>query len=280
MADREPAPRRFAGRRALVTGASRGIGAAVAQRLAAEGADVAILARTLDAGDSHLSGSLSSTVDRIEAHGAKAVPLVVDLSDPDGRAGVLARAADGLGGPVEILVNNAAAAMYARLAEMPIKRRRILFELNVHAPLDLAQQAIPSMSQAGEGWIVNVSSGTARNWDGPPFVLGALGSTTTAYGASKAALNRITNGLAAELQDRGIRVSSVEPRAAVMSEGTEALVGSKLDPSQLEPLEAMVEATVALCCCATESTGLQAVSLDLIDDWDLEVRNLDGTVRP
>ena len=59
-------------------------------------------------------------------------------------------------------MNNAAAAMYDQLAAFPLKRRRILFEANVHAPLDLAQAAIPAMRDAGEGWIVNVSSGTAR----------------------------------------------------------------------------------------------------------------------
>ena len=96
------------------------------------------------------------------------------------------------------------------------------------------------------------------------------------YGASKAALNRITNGLGAELHGTGIRVNSVEPRAAVLTEGAEALVGTTLRPDQIESLEEMVEAVVALCDCDAEVTGRILVSLDLIADWALTVHDLDG----
>jgi NAD(P)-dependent dehydrogenase (short-subunit alcohol dehydrogenase family) len=162
------------------------------------------------------------------------------------------------------------------VTEFTMKRRRILFEANVHAPLDLAQQVVPAMRDAGEGWIVNLSSATARLWAGPPFTLGPQGSTLTMYGASKAALNRETNGLAAELHGTGIRVNTVEPRAAVLSEGAEALVGSTLKPEQIESMEAMVEGVVALCDCPADLTGRVCVSLDLIDELGLEVRGLDG----
>ena len=96
---------------------------------------------------------------------------------------------------------------------------------------DLAQAAIPAMRAEREGWIANVSSATARPWAGPPFTLGTQGATTTAYGASKAALNRMTNGLAAELHGTGIRVNTIEPRGAVLTEGAEALMGGKLPVS-------------------------------------------------
>ena len=266
---------RFDGRRALVTGASRGIGAGIARRLAAEGADVAICARTLDRHD-HLPGSLTETAERLEVHGARVGIVVADLTDEADRSRVVPEATAALGGPIDILVNNAAAAMYGPLAEMPLKRRRVLFEANVHAPLDLAQAAIPGMKEAGGGWIVNVSSGAARSWHGPPFELGITGSAITVYGASKAALNRITNGLGAELHGTGIRVNSVEPRAAVLSEGADALVGGSLRSDQIESLEEMVEAVVALCDCSAEITGRSFVSLDLLAEWGVTVRDLDG----
>ena len=270
---------RLAGKRALVTGASRGIGAAVAERLGAEGASVAIVARTLEAHD-RLPGSLAETRTRIESHGTRAAVVVADLTDADQRAGVVPRAAEALGGPIDILVNNAAAAIYSEVATMPLKRRRLMFEANVHAPLDLAQAVIPSMVDAGAGWIVNLTSGSADPWDGPPFELGVTGSTITVYGASKAALRRLSNGLAAELHGSGIRVNAVEPRAAVMSEGAEELVGGKLREDQIETMEHMVEGVVALCDCPEDMTGRTWVSGDIVTELGLAVHALDGTPVP
>jgi citronellol/citronellal dehydrogenase len=269
--------RRFTGRCALVTGASRGIGAAIAERLAAEGADVVLTARTLDAHD-HLAGSLRETRERLARYETNVAVVVADLADERDRARIVPEAVDALGGPIEILVNNAAAAIYHRPTEMPLRRRKVVFEVNVHAPLDLAQAVVPAMRAAGEGWIVNVSSGAARRWEGPPFELGPQGSTLTVYGASKSALDRITNGLAAELYGTGIRVNGIEPRAAVLSEGAAELVGSTLRAEQIESMEEMVEAVVALCDCEEQITGAKAVSLDLIEACALTVHRLDGTV--
>lgn len=267
---------RFAGRRALVTGSSRGIGAAIAERLAAEGADVVLTARTLDKHD-HLAGSLTETADRLARYGTKVGMVVADLTSEDDRARIVPEAEEQLGGAIEILVNNAAAAIYQPLVDFPLKRRKVIFEANVHATLDLAQAVIPGMQAAGEGWIVNLSSGSARLWDGPPFEMGAQGSTLTIYGASKAALNRITNGLGAELYGTGIRVNTVEPRAAVLSEGAAELVGKTLRPDQIESMEQMVEGALALCDCPEDLTGRITVSLDLIDELGLTVHGLDGT---
>ena len=107
------AERGFAGRRALVTGASRGIGTGIAERLAAEGAAVAITARTLDAHD-HLAGGLAQTADRLARYGGEVATVVADLTDEDDRQRIVPDAADALGGPLDILVNNAAAACSRR----------------------------------------------------------------------------------------------------------------------------------------------------------------------
>jgi NAD(P)-dependent dehydrogenase (short-subunit alcohol dehydrogenase family) len=268
---------RFAGRRAIVTGASRGIGAAVAERLAAEGASVAITARTLAAEpDARLAGSLEETAARLRAHGGDVAVVTADLTDETSRSTIVPAAVDALGGPIDVVVNNAAAAIYQPLADFPHTRRRLIFEVNLHAPIDLAQAVLPSMVERGEGWIVNVSSATASLWSGPPFSLGTLGATSGVYGASKAALNRLTNAMAAELWESGVRLNTVEPRAAVLSEGADALVGSQLRPDQIESMEEMVEAVVALCDCPAERTGRVHVSLDLIAELGLDVRALDG----
>jgi NAD(P)-dependent dehydrogenase (short-subunit alcohol dehydrogenase family) len=260
---------------AIVTGASRGIGAATALRLAAEGADVAITARTVDK-HHHLAGSLNETAERMRSFGGKVAVIVADMADDEARARIVPEAVEALDGPIDILVNNAAAAMYQSMLEYPLRRRRIMFEINVHGPVDLAQAVIPSMRERGRGWIVNVSSATARHAAGPPFRTEGVASVVGIYGASKAALNRATNAFAVELYGTGIRINTVEPRAAVMSEGAEALVGNIVKDEQIESMEAMVESIVALCECDEERTGKVHVSLDLLDELDRTVMTLDG----
>jgi NAD(P)-dependent dehydrogenase (short-subunit alcohol dehydrogenase family) len=267
---------RFSGRRVIVTGASRGIGAALAERLAAEGADVAIVARTLDRHD-HLAGSLQETAARMERYGNKVAVIVADLADGDDRQRIVPEAEAALGGPVDILVNNAAAAIYAPTSTYPLRRRRVTFEVNVHAPIDLAQAVLPGMIERGEGWIVNLSSGSARHNPGPPFRTEGVAVTVGVYGASKAALNRETNCLAAELHGTGVRINTIEPRAAVMSEGATELIGDIVTDDLIESMESMVEATIAMCDCEPDRTGQVVVSTELIRELGLTVMTLDGT---
>lgn len=266
---------RFAGRRAVVTGSSRGIGAGVAERLAAEGADVVVTARTLSPGGD-LAGSLEETVERLRRYGGKVEAVVADLTDEEERGKVVSTAAELLGGPIDILINNAAAAIYQPLTDFPLRRRRLTFEANVHGPLDLMQSVAPAMVDGGAGWIVNISSATARHRPGPPFQLVSPGTAMAVYGASKTALNRISHGMGVELYGTGVRVNTLEPRAAVLSEGAKNLVGETIRPDQIEALEEMVEAVVALCDCPPDVTAASFVSLDLIDEWNLSVHGLDG----
>jgi citronellol/citronellal dehydrogenase len=248
------------GRVALVTGASRGIGAAIAMRLAEEGAAVAVTARTLEAHPTlfgtldarpTLPGTLNDVVAQLKTHGSKAIAIQADLADDNARARVVPAVETTLG-PVDILVNNAAAAFYAPTAELNLRRRRLLFELNVHALVDLAQQVIPAMRAQRRGWIVNISSATSRHPSGPPFDPGIkLGGTSTLYGATKAALERITTGLAAEVYEDGIAVNSLAPVAAVRTPGAEAHLGRLLDdrPEIVEPIDLIVEAALVLATC-------------------------------
>ncbi len=266
---------RFSGRVALVTGASRGIGAAAATRLAAEGADVAVVARTLDHHPS-LPGSLTETAERIRSFGVRSVVVVADLTNPEDRARIVDEAVDALG-PVDVLVNNAAANIGGPLLDFPAKRIRLSMEANVVAPLELAQRVVPGMVERGEGWIVNLSSATANLQGGAPFDVTESSKLLGVYGASKAALNRVTDGLAVQLHGTGVRVNSVQPRAAVLSEGAAALVGSSLRPEQVESMEAMVEGLVALCDCGPDHTGHIEDSLGIIERLGLTVMELDGS---
>jgi citronellol/citronellal dehydrogenase len=258
-----------------VTGASRGIGAAFARRAAAEGADVAIVARTRDRHD-RLPGSLNETAERCRAHGGQVVVVVADLADAEARQGIVPEAVEGLGGPIDVLVNNAAAAMYGPPLEYPLRRREISFSINVHAPLDLIQAVVPAMVERGEGWIVNLSSATARIVTGPPFDASSMWPTMAVYGASKAALNRLTNGVGHALWGTGVRVNTVQPRTGVSSEGAEALVGGIVDTSDWESMEEMVEGILALCDCPPELTAGIHVSTELVARLGRPVRSLDG----
>ena len=266
---------RFTNKNVIVTGASRGIGAALAERFAAEGANVVVVARTVDQHD-HLAGSLTETLQRCRRHGASVEAVAADLADPSSRAGIVPRALEIFDGRIDILVNNAAAAIYAKTTQYPYKRQRIMFEVNVHAPIELAQAVVPGMVERGEGWIVNVSSASAKHAAGPPFRTEGVATSIGLYGSTKAALNRITNALAVELYGTGVRVNTVEPRSAVMSEGAEALVGDIVKEDQIESMEAMVEGAIALCDCPPEHTGRVEVSLDVLDRLAITVMTLDG----
>jgi citronellol/citronellal dehydrogenase len=268
-------PSRFTGLRAVVTGASRGIGAATAERLAAEGADLLLVARTLDRHPS-LPGSLRETAERLSRYGTRIDVVAVDLAEPEERSRIVTESETRLDGPVDILVNNAAAAIYQPLLDYPLRRRHLTFEVNVQAPLELMQAVVPGMRASGRGWIVNVTSSSARLFDGPPFELVGPGTDLAVYAASKAALNRISNAMGAELYGSGIRVNAVQPRAAVLSEGAAVLVGDTIRPDQVEQMEEMVEAVTALCAAPTDVTGRVYSSLGLVDEFGLTVRGLDN----
>ena len=172
---------------------------------------------------------------------------------------------------MDVLVNNAAYGSYHQIAVYPLDEARRTFEVNVVAPLHLAQAALPAMTERGEGWVVNLSSGSARLFGPPPYRPMVLGSTLAPYAATKAALNRLTAALAMETYGTGIRVNTIEPRAAVMTQAARAKIEGKVRADQIETMEQMVEAVVALCDCAVDHTGHNDVSLDLIDTFGLTV---------
>ena len=146
----------LSGRVALVTGASRGIGRAIALRFAAHGAALVLVS------SARSEAALREVCASIAAAGGRALPLAADLADETARSGLVARAAAELG-TVDILVNNAAGiSAYAPPSRIDLAARRTMFELNFQAPVDLIQQALPGMRERRWGRILNIGSGGCR----------------------------------------------------------------------------------------------------------------------
>jgi citronellol/citronellal dehydrogenase len=244
----------------------------MAQRFAAEGAHVLITARTEERHD-HLDGSLAATRERCEGYAGSVTSLTADLAEPDSRATIVSRAEQLLGGSVEVLVNNAAAGIHRPMETYSYRHRRLMFEVNFEAPLDLAQAVLPAMQSKGEGWILNITSAAARPLPGPPFRIGMAGNGI--YAATKAALDRATNQLAAELWGSGIRVNLLDPVKAVATEGTVAHLPDQ-PADYFEPVEVMAEASLVLCTCAAEMTGVSARDQTLLDELGRTAMTLDG----
>lgn len=178
--------------RALITGASSGIGEAFARRLAARGSDVVLVARRAD--------RLEDLARELEGHGQRVEVLAVDLTDPDGVTQVERRlvAADQ---PVDLLVNNAGFGTTGRFVDLPVERELEMIELNVVALVRLTRAALGPMVARGDGSIVNVSSMAGFQ---------ALPRTAT-YAATKAFVTIFTESVAEEVRGTGVTVQALCP---------------------------------------------------------------------
>jgi NAD(P)-dependent dehydrogenase (short-subunit alcohol dehydrogenase family) len=226
----------------LVTGTSRGLGKAIAARLAAEGATVALTARTMEP-DPKYQGSLRETLEEITDAGGSAIAVQADLSKRDERERVFGEVVERVGAP-DILVNNAAVTFLRPLDEFPERRVRLMMEMHVLAPLHLTQMAVPAMRERGRGWVLNVTSLGGDMPSGPPFSDFDRTAGFGIYGTVKAALNRLTKSLAAELYDDCIAVNAAAPTNPVATPGSGMLDLAKIGT---EDIELITQTAFVLC---------------------------------
>ena len=205
------------GRKALVTGSSRGIGADIARGLAAHGAAVAVAARSDEASpDPRLPGTIRTVAEEIRAAGGTAVPIPLDVRDPDSISSAVERTASELGG-FDLLINNAAVLVPGTLESVKDRHIDLIWQLDLRGPILLAKAAVPYMKEAGGGDIINISSGAA-DFPGPgPYDDPRSGGQF--YGMVKAGLERFTQGMAMELQQYKIACNILTLRYLIKTPG-------------------------------------------------------------
>jgi NAD(P)-dependent dehydrogenase (short-subunit alcohol dehydrogenase family) len=221
-----------------------------------------------------LEGTLEESVASIEAAGGKAAAVAADLSDPAARQDLIDRAEVAFG-PIDILVNNAAGARMKLPSESSTEDRSYMYELNVNAPVDLAQQAIPGMKERGGGWILNISSATSNQPALPYRDSRDAALIIGPYGATKAALDRYTEALAHEVAEHEIFVNAMAPVAIVLTQGADYVRDiARRNPDMVEPVEMMVEAALELS--TGRHVGRVVFSRDIVHETGRQVRSLNG----
>ncbi len=253
----------LAGKVALVTGASRGIGRHTALKLAERGVNLVLAARSVE--DGALPGTIGETAARAQALGVEALPVATDMAQEEDLQ-QLVRAAEERFGGVDILINNAAVTSLdtwsSPLLDIPRADWEYQFAVNIHAPFTLTQLVVPSMEVRGGGRILNVTAGCAevyRQPEEPPFreAIGDFRMAAPAYLASKRGLDRFGNVVAPELARKNIAIIGVMPGLTASEITVRNVETAGLDGSKLVSMDipARLISYFAACEAPLEYTG-------------------------
>jgi len=201
----------------FITGASRGIGHAIAIRAAADGANIVIVAKTTEP-HPKLPGTIFTAAADVEAAGGKALAIATDIRDEAQVDAAIAAAVDRFGG-IDILVNNASAISLTGTLDTPMKRFDLMHQINTRGTFLCSQKAVPHLSKSSNPHILNISppvhSTLSPRWFGP----------TVAYTMAKYGMSLCVLGMAEEFRSRGIAVNAVWPRTAIDTEAIRLIAG-------------------------------------------------------
>jgi NAD(P)-dependent dehydrogenase (short-subunit alcohol dehydrogenase family) len=252
------------GKIAIITGSSRGIGKVLALRLAQDGANIVVCARSQTQGE--LPGTIGETATAVEALGRKALPLKLDLASDADIDAVVDRTM-GEFGRIDILVNNAVIVG---------PRRKFLggdadfidlaYRVNVRGPYRLAERVSEIMAARGGGTIVNITSGAGRHPQAPVVAATAaeLDTMDPSYGITKAALDRITTAYAGELKAHNIAIVSVSPGLVITERIRQAAIRRNIEFSRAESPDVIASAVATICADSMQYTGRVIMARDLV----------------
>jgi citronellol/citronellal dehydrogenase len=205
------------GRTLFVTGASRGIGLAIALRAAKDGANVAIAAKTTTP-HSKLEGTIFTAAEAIEAAGGRALPLQVDIRDDAAVADAIAKTAEKFGG-IDIVVNNASAINLANTADIEMKRFDLMHQVNARGTFLVTKLALPHLEKAANPHVLMLS---------PPLEMRAEWfAPHLAYTMAKFGMSLCVLGFAAEFSARGVAVNALWPRTTIATAAIQNLLGGE-----------------------------------------------------
>jgi NAD(P)-dependent dehydrogenase (short-subunit alcohol dehydrogenase family) len=269
------APGKLNGKVALVTGAARGIGKAIALELARAGADVIVASRSIETRET-MPGSLTETAEAIKAFGRRALPVKTDVSVPQEIDALVKTSLDSFG-RVDILVNNAAymgRAWYHDIWNLSRENWNLQFTINVTAPFHLTQALAPRMKEQGGGLVLNISSGAGnlpvqspQRASSPASASGGT-SSSLAYGVTKAALNRFTAAIAQQLLPANIAAIALDPGGTRTEMYELAMAGGRMavSASNAHPVEVPAKAALYLLTCDDPFlyTGQVIVAAELV----------------
>lgn len=203
------------GKTLFITGASRGIGKAIALRAARDGANVVVAAKTAEP-HPKLAGTIYTAAEEIEAAGGKALPLVVDVRDEEAVEAAVTQAVDTFGG-VDVLVNNASAIMLTGTLKTPMKRFDLMHQVNTRGTFLCSQKCLPHLRKSDNPHILNISPPLNMS---PRWFANHVAYTMAKYGMSMCVL-----GMAEEFKKDGVAVNALWPRTAIATAAVQNLLG-------------------------------------------------------